>query len=45
MLSQKYDFDSPVISEKPAEVITPVPVETPKPKKVIVIKKTPDGKI
>lgn len=62
MLSEKFGFDSPVLSQKPAELGKPVvealalvsspvqapaptPAETPKPKKVIVIKKTADGKM
>ncbi|MCR5253148.1 MAG: tyrosine-type recombinase/integrase [Treponema sp.] len=56
MLSQKFGFTSPVVSQKPVEVgepvvetLAPVPVpssaEVVKPKKVIVIKKTADGKM
>lgn len=62
MLSEKFGFDSPVLSQKPVELGKPVvealapvsspvqasaptPSESPKPKKVIVIKKSPDGKM
>ena len=62
MLYGKFGFDSPVLSQKPAELGKPVvealapvsspvqasaptPAEAPKPKKVIVIKKSADGKM
>lgn len=62
MLSEKFGFDSPVLSQKPAELGKPVvealapvsspvqasaptPSESPKTKKVIVIKKSADGKM
>ena len=61
MLSQKFDFDSSVLSQNPVELGKPVdealapvysnvnvpattPFESPKPKKVFVIKKSAGGK-
>ena len=61
MLSQKFDFDSSVLSQNPVElgkpvdealapvssnvhVPAPTPSESPKPKKVIGIKKSASGK-